>query len=188
MLSRPAPETISKSSQKPLKELLLLRHAKSAWGDESMDDFDRPLAKRGRHAAPAMGSWLARQGWRPDLVLCSAAARTRETWALLAAALERQPPVRFERRLYLASAEALARRVARVDPRVTRLMLIGHNPGIESYAAMLAPARGAPSVRLRTKFPTAAAAWFALDGEWRDTARGPARLLAYVTPADLGEA
>jgi phosphohistidine phosphatase len=171
-----------------LKELLLLRHAKSDWGDPEQDDFDRPLAKRGRRAASAIGGWLARHGWRPDLVLCSSSKRTRETWALVAEALGGAPTVRFERRLYLAESETLARRVARLDDGIRRAMVIGHNPGIGRYAVGLAPAGGATARRMRAKFPTGAAAWFALDGKsWRDGALGPARLLAYVTPADLAD-
>jgi phosphohistidine phosphatase len=171
-----------------LKELLLLRHAKSDWDDPEQDDFDRPLAKRGRRAAPEIGAWLARQGWRPELVLCSAAKRTRETWSLVAEALGGAPAVRFERRLYLAEPESLARRVARIDDGVRRAMVIGHNPGIARYALMLASAGGAATRRMRAKFPTGAAAWFALDADdWRGGASRPARLLAYVTPADLAD-
>ncbi|NIP89767.1 MAG: histidine phosphatase family protein, partial [Gammaproteobacteria bacterium] len=70
-----------------MKTLLLLRHAKSSWDDPSLEDFDRPLAPRGEKAAPVMAAYLASKGLRPDLVLCSPAARARQTWALVAQSL-----------------------------------------------------------------------------------------------------
>ena len=68
-----------------MKVLYLLRHAKSSWKDPTLEDFDRPLNKRGRSAAKTMGRHLHRNGLRPDLVLCSAARRTQETWTLVSA-------------------------------------------------------------------------------------------------------
>ena len=76
-----------------MKTLLLLRHAKSDWGNPSQGDFDRPLSARGREAAPLMGAYLAQQGLRPDLVLCSAAARARQTCDLVLRALGGDIPV-----------------------------------------------------------------------------------------------
>ncbi len=170
-----------------LKELLLLRHAKSAWDDPEQRDFDRPLSRRGRGTAPLAGAWLGRHGWRPDLVLCSAALRTRQTWALVAPGLGGAPTVRFEQRLYLASEDDLVRRISRVDDSVRRLMVIGHNPGLGELALALTPARAPAARRMRAKFPTGAFAWFAMaGGGWRAVAPGGVRLLAYVTPADLG--
>src|ERR1035441_5301802 len=80
----------------PTRQLVLLRHAKSAWLD--VPDHDRPLAKRGLRDAPGAGRWLRQAGYVPDLVVCSTARRTSETWELAAAELGASPPVRFERR------------------------------------------------------------------------------------------
>src|SRR6266700_6314858 len=85
------------------RKLVLLRHAKSAWPD--VPDHERPLARRGRRDAPGAGAWLRRAGYLPDLVVCSTARRARETWQLAAAELGASPPVRFEPRVYQASAD-----------------------------------------------------------------------------------
>ena len=63
------------------RRLILTRHAKSAWDDPRLEDFDRPLNRRGLRAALELGEWLHSRGYEPDQVLCSSAQRTRETWA-----------------------------------------------------------------------------------------------------------
>ncbi len=76
--------------------LSLFRHAKSAWGDASSGDFERPLAARGEAAAPLMGRWMADHGLIPDIVLSSPSARTRATCALAFGSLGAPPVIRFE--------------------------------------------------------------------------------------------
>src|SRR5688572_9411523 len=85
------------------RRVLLLRHAKSSWDDPQLEDYDRPLAPRGRRTAALIGIYLADERIVPDLVLCSGARRARETWTLMARALARRPKTRFERELYLAA-------------------------------------------------------------------------------------
>ena len=68
-----------------MKQLLLLRHAKSSWDDPALADFDRPLALRGRKDAQRMGREIAVRGWLPQRALVSPAARTRETWEIVSA-------------------------------------------------------------------------------------------------------
>jgi phosphohistidine phosphatase len=70
------------------RELLLLRHAKSDWETGALDDFDRPLAKRGRKEAPGVGEWLLREGLVPDLVISSPAERAKETASLVCDAMD----------------------------------------------------------------------------------------------------
>ncbi|RUU90706.1 histidine phosphatase family protein, partial [Mesorhizobium sp. M7A.T.Ca.TU.009.01.3.1] len=87
-----------------MKQLLLLRHAKSSWDDPGLDDSDRPLAERGVKAARSIGRELAARGWLPDLALVSPALRTRDTWRLVAAEWPVQPRIAFVEALYDASA------------------------------------------------------------------------------------
>ena len=95
-----------------MKTIYLLRHAKSSWKDEAVDDFERPLNKRGCAAAAAMGAYLAKQAVVPAQVLCSSAKRTRETWAHLQDAFGSVAvPVRFEKGIYLAEPAVLLRKV-----------------------------------------------------------------------------
>ena len=80
--------------------LMLLRHAKSSWADTGQDDLDRPLNERGKHAAVAVGRYMASNGLVPQLVLCSPARRTRETWGLVAGELPATPEVLFAAEIY----------------------------------------------------------------------------------------
>jgi phosphohistidine phosphatase len=177
-------------------KLVLLRHAKSAWPD--VPDHDRPLAGRGRRDAPTMGRWLRTADYVPDKVLCSTARRARETWQLVQPELRADPPVRFERRVYQASAAQLLDLAHRTPAAVRTLLIVGHDPAIQELALMLAkaappagrdagPGVASPAAfdRMRAKFPTAAIAVLELSGSWRQLAAGTARLARFVTPREL---
>jgi phosphohistidine phosphatase len=183
-------------TQRQNRDLVLLRHAKSAWPDVA--DHERPLAGRGIRAAPVMGRWLRDAGLVPDLVLCSTARRARETWQYAQAGLAATPPVSFEGRIYDEDATGLLALIHEVSPATGTLLLIGHNPAIEDLALMLAAPPGAAGPRsdtassgnlerLRAKFPTAAVAVLQPAGTWRALAPGRARLTAFVTPRDVAE-
>lgn len=164
------------------RRLYLLRHAKSSWADHGLADHDRPLARRGRRAAKAIGRHLRDQGIEPELVLCSTARRARET-------LERIEParraVRLEHELYGAEPGALLVRLQEIPAAVRSVMVIGHNPGLQQLAVFLA--RPGPEVRqLEAKFPTAAVATLAFRGSgWGALDRGTAQLVDFVRPRDL---
>ena len=138
-----------------MKTLLLLRHAKSAWSDPRLDDHDRPLNGRGERAAKAMADHIARQGPRPDLILCSTAMRTRQTLAPLVKRLgSPAPPISLENGLYLASEEVLLAHIRAVADGVPTVLLIGHNDGIGQLAADLAASGPSEALAaLREKYP-----------------------------------
>jgi phosphohistidine phosphatase len=167
-----------------MKRLYLLRHAKSSWKDTSRPDRDRPLAARGRRAAKAIASHLHEQRIEPELVLCSAARRARETLDRIEAALG-TPAIRVEGDLYAASADALLERLRSVPDKVGSVMLIGHNPALQELALTLA--RRSDSVReLEAKYPTAAlATLIVLVESWEELDRETAELVALVRPRDL---
>ncbi|MCG6114741.1 MAG: histidine phosphatase family protein [Mesorhizobium sp.] len=169
------------------RTLLLLRHAKSSWDDPALADFDRPLAPRGETAAPVMGAEMARRGWRPDHALVSPSRRTRETWALVAPCLAEAPAEGFPERLYMAGADDLMAVVREAPAHLETLLVVGHNPGLEDFAARLAGDASAAGAldRMRTKFPTGALARFEFEGAWRDLAHGSARLTHFLRPKDL---
>jgi phosphohistidine phosphatase len=171
----------------PMKRILLLRHAKSSWSEPGLGDFERPLAPRGIRAAGTMAAYLAAEGLMPDLVLCSAARRTVETWNHLAGALGRQPTVAIEPGLYLAEADTLLDRLRAVPARISTVLLIGHNPGMEMLARTLIGGGGrADRRRLAAKYPTAALAVIDADiAGWPDLAKGKGRLERFVTPKQL---
>lgn len=169
-----------------MPELLLLRHAKSGWDDPSLGDFERPLAPRGRRAAPVMARYMRERCLLPDLVLCSTAARACETWELVQPELGVDPPVRLLQALYLAGPARLLAVLTRVAPDTGRVLLIGHNPGLESLAARLARSGRPEDLRaLEEKFPTAALARIAFDGPWADLAESGGTLAGFVQPRDL---
>lgn len=164
---------------------MLFRHAKSSWATAGQDDHDRPLNARGRRGAGLMAGWMLTQGWRPDLVLCSSAARTRETLAIMMQTLPVAATL-TEPSLYLASAERLQRRVMQVEDRHARVMIVAHNPGIEDLARALDRGGAADATGPHAKYPTAAAAWFRCDAEtWRSFFTADPRLVAFMTPAGL---
>jgi phosphohistidine phosphatase len=168
-------------------ELLLLRHAKSAWDRPGLEDHERDLAPRGVKAAKRMGKVLRDKGWRPDLVLCSTALRARRTWELAAAALGADVETRYERGLYLAPAERLLETTRGQPGSCRRLLLVGHDPGMHVLAVQLAGHGGADNLdRLRAKLPTGALARLAFDAdEWSAVAAGQGRLLELIRPREL---
>jgi phosphohistidine phosphatase len=171
-----------------MRRLMLLRHAKSNW-PAGVADRERPLAQRGREAAPVMGRYLAEELLLPDLVLISPAKRTQETWELVGSMLPEKPATHTEPRIYEAKTERLLHVAQAVEPQVKTVLMIGHNPGFEELAALLTGHgdRYAAS-RMAQKYPTCGLAVidFAIE-DWRDLSPRGGRLDRFVTPASLGE-
>ncbi len=139
--------------------VLLLRHAKSSWDTMSLPDYDRPLAKRGLKAAPLIGAEIARLGLRPDLILCSGAARTRETLALVQPALGSPPPhVIHDDAIYMATPATLLTLLRKLPAGASApktVMIVGHNPGLEELAELLVGGGNDDAQELMAeKFPT----------------------------------
>lgn len=172
-----------------MPRLLLLRHAKSDWSDDTRRDFDRPLNPRGGNDAPRIAGFIAERGLLPQRILCSTAMRTRQTLAALVPHLAYDTDIRLTHRLYEADASGYLAAVKEGGDAET-LMLVGHNPAIEDVASLLA-GRGdtATLKRLHDKFPTAALAVIDVDApRFADAVPGGGHLAAFVTPADLGPA
>ena len=170
--------------------LCLLRHAKSSWEDASIQDFDRPLARRGEEAAPRMGAYMAAEAIEPQLILCSPATRARQTLALVLPKLAGEPSVEFEDGLYLASSSSLLARIRKVRANIQCFMLVGHDPGMHGLAVELS-GQGRPEDlnRLASKFPTAGLAVidFAVDA-WDRVHPHSGRLDRMITPRLLDAA
>jgi phosphohistidine phosphatase len=167
--------------------LILLRHAKSSWDHPGLADFDRPLAERGTKAAPRIAAFIARKRLVPDLVLCSSARRARDTLGLAIGEWKPRPGIEYSDELYMASPGRLLQAVQAVSVDIRRLMLIGHNPGIETLAFDLTgsgDARGRSA--MAAKFPTAAFAVIEFDTDaWSAIRPGAGRLSQFVTPRKL---
>lgn len=171
-----------------MRTVLLLRHAKSSWHDESLTDEERPLNGRGREAATRMGRYLRDEGLLPGRVLCSTARRAVETLERLRREWPEQPRVRLDGRLYLASAERLLAVLAEQDAAVDVLLLVGHNPGLAELANGLAQAGNEEDLaRLRRKLPTAALVEISFDVDtWGDLVARSGELRRFVVPRELG--
>ncbi len=164
-----------------MRRLILMRHAKAERLSDSGQDHDRPLCPRGVADAQLMAHELAARGLRPDLVLVSDAARTRETWAAMATIFA-EVPARFDAGLYNAGAERLRAAVDAAEDEADTLLLIAHNPGIQLLAHdFLVEAAASAAVMARVEsFPTGTAAVFAVDAAGRPTYDG------VFTPKSLG--
>lgn len=168
-----------------MKSLTLLRHAKSGWDDSVGRDFDRPLNPRGRKAARTVGLEMKAQGLAFDLVLASPARRVIETLEEVAAAYGPIEPD-FDQRLYLASTGTLLE-IIREAPDVERLLLVGHNPGLEELTLRLS-SPGADEFRseVEIKYPTGTVAVIELPVErWAQVEKGIGKIARFIRPRDL---
>src|SRR5690349_2238787 len=138
-----------------MKILYVLRHAKSSWDNSELADFDRPLNDRGEQTAPFMGELMATNGFQPDVILASPAARARETARLAKEAARLNAEIVFDERIYEASPRTLRLVASTIDDQFESAMMVGHNPGMEGFVHLL-------TGRLET-MPTAALAVIDLD-------------------------
>ena len=172
-----------------MKRLYLLRHAKAVPADPALEDHDRELTVRGMHDAGAMARYMRKNGFIPDLILSSSAARTRQTTELVLREIAARTDYRES--LYLAEAGKILMLVQAAPQNVAGAMVVGHNPGLEDLANLLArePVRRKERARrdvLEEKFPTSALAVLDFDvGKWRDISPGEGELADFVRPKDL---
>ena len=172
-----------------MKRLFLLRHAKAQPADGGCEDFDRTLMLSGMQDGSAMARYLRKSDYHVELILCSPSARTTQTAELVLQELDGE--VDYRDNLYLAEAAKIVAAVRGAPVQVTHLMVVGHNPGLEATATLLArePVRRKERARheaLEEKFPTCALAILDFDvGRWRDVAQGGGKLKDFVRPKDL---
>lgn len=168
-----------------MRTLMLLRHAKSDWDSDAADDFERPLAERGRKAAERMGAWMRQHVSVPDYVISSPAVRARETVGILCETLGRDASqVVYEDSLYLADAGELLSLVRGFPDEAKIVMLIGHNPGMEELLVYLC-GENLPTAANGKLLPTATLAQIAVVAAWRDIRRNSCRLIAITRPKEL---
>ena len=122
-----------------MKRLLVMRHAKSDWSDESRQDFDRPLNARGQRDVPILARFLAGSA-PPDLVLASAARRAHETATRLLEAFDDTPELILDTNLYLSTPDTLATVLGASAGDARTIVVVAHNPGVEEWASQLSGA------------------------------------------------
>ncbi len=181
----------------PMRQLLLLRHAKSAWDNKVQPDRDRPLSPRGRRAASLMRQAMRDLGLAPDMVVLSPSRRTTETLEALEP-WDEAPLIEPLDVLYLASAQQLLGALHAVPETVRSLLLIGHNPGLHELAMLLVGTRAAAArqegsddlasraiTQLAAGYPSGALAEFGIAGPWWQLGTGGGQLIRFLRPRDL---
>jgi phosphohistidine phosphatase len=166
-----------------MRQLFVLRHAKSSWDDPGLDDHDRPLAPRGQRAVKLLYDYARIHGIEPSLVLCSTSRRTQETLAGVAPSGDHL----VERELYAASAAVLLERLHRLEPDAGSAMVIGHNPAMQILVLRLAGSSASDDdlATVRRKFPTGGLATLTFECAWSELRPGAATLSALARPKDL---
>ena len=168
--------------------LLIMRHAKSAWDTPAPSDFERPLAKRGLRDAPRMGKWMHKEKLHPDHVVSSPAERARQT--VIAATKElgfKKKKIAWDSRIYGGDAEDLLEVLADCPKKADRVMIVGHNPGLEYLAHYLVGDNdtGDWSSGL---IKTATVVHLEMpDDDWSKLSSGCAKTLRMVHPRELAD-
>lgn len=167
--------------------LSLLRHAKSSSDRARIRDIERPLAPRGERTAPLMGRFIAEHHLEPDLILCSTSKRTRQTLDLILPKLTTRPEVAYDDDLYLAEPEGMLQVLRARSGTRKRVMIIGHNPGLQALALILSGAgRTADLKAIRAKFATAGLAVLNFTApDWSGATPGAGILRLYMAPRRL---
>jgi phosphohistidine phosphatase len=168
-----------------MPRLLIVRHAKAVAHDR--EDFERPLAERGRTDAQRMGLWIARRGLAPDAIIHSGAARTKETAAILAAQWPAGTEIAEDRGLYEASPQGVFDLIRGLSDASASAAIVGHNPAIAKVATLLAGSGSREErTRMAAKFPPGAVAVIEFAGRrWRQVAPDAGALIHFTTPSEL---
>jgi phosphohistidine phosphatase len=160
-----------------VRQLHLLRHAKSSWDDPDLADHDRPLAPRGEKAARRIAEHLRAEGIAPELVLSSTALRARETLAALLPVFASDVDIRLEEGLYGAGVDAVLGRLREVDDAIGSVLVVGHNPTLHGLALALTGRSDALE-----RFPTGALASITFTTGWGELAEGGGELSGLFFP------
>ncbi|MGN7610573.1 SixA phosphatase family protein [Magnetococcales bacterium HHB-1] len=170
------------------RQLIILRHAKSAWNTDAPTDFDRPLAPRGLKAAPKMGRWMKKKNMIPDLTISSPAERARQTVTLASQAMglsnKKIAKIKWDLRIYGADTEDFLEILGGIPQTVNRAMLVGHNPGLEDLVSYLVDVQMDGYDALIT-MKTATVAQLRMPKDWQSLSRGCAELIRLQHPREL---
>jgi phosphohistidine phosphatase len=166
------------------RTLLLLRHGKSDWST-GVDDFDRPLKKRGVSSSLKIGGWLKSNKLLPDYIVTSPAKRALQTATIIGkCAGIRKKTIDKDEHIYLASPEALLYVLENLPQQAKRVLLVGHNPGLEQLLYFLLD--GQLEIPADGKLlPTAALAVLEMPDRWSKLKNGTAKLKTLIRPKEL---
>lgn len=170
------------------RDLYLLRHAKSDWNSSADSDFERPLAKRGKKDAPLMAKWMHKHKVKIDYLISSPAERTRQTVHAVVKELNiPNKDIHFDDRVYLASVETLLVILSECPPKAEKVMLVGHNPGLEDLLRHLVEERQLPFTESGKLLTTATLAHISLPQDWSRLAQHCGKLVSFTRPRDQAD-
>ena len=164
-----------------MKEIILMRHAKSDWSLGETSDFERELNQRGRNAAFKMGAKIAELKIMPDMILASAATRVKQTTELFVEGSSFEGKIKFVKEIYTATHFELFKKLQYTDNKVYRIMIIGHNPTLEDLATKLI-------ANSQQKIEMSTSTVVLIQSEalnWADLALNSCKLIHYITPKDI---
>jgi phosphohistidine phosphatase len=167
-------------------ELYILRHAKSDWQSGAESDFARPLSKRGKKDAPAVAKWMTKHKVKIDCLISSPAERTRQT--VNAVVNELHTPkknIHFDERIYLASVETLLKVLKDCPSDAQKVMLVGHNPGLEDLLKYLVDENQLPFTESGKLLTTASLVHISLPEDWSRLNPRCGTLISFTRPSDL---
>ena len=167
------------------RSLLIMRHGKSDWDTGSRSDFERPLAKRGQKAVKRIGKWLMQQELIPDHIISSPANRAQQTAVGICQAIKvAESTINWEPRVYGAEMETLLDVLTGCSPEKQKVILIGHNPGLEMLVRYLAGETFETSHE-NNPMPTAALAFLDMPDNWEGLNAGAGQLTFIIRPREL---
>lgn len=168
------------ASHTGLRELFILRHAKSDHDQPDLQDFDRPLSERGRADAMKMGKWMQSQQLIPDCILTSPSKRTVQTIKRIKQCIDKEQliPCELTDSIYEAELTDLLQLLAQVQPEKSdKLLIVGHNPGLENLLSYLTDKLCVDADSCVKLFPTCSLAHVVLPTDWSDLSPGCGRLI-----------
>jgi len=158
-----------------MKKLYIIRHAKSSWSDEMLDDFDRPLNKRGKSNAPMMGERLRDKNAIPDMIISSPAKRAKTTARIIAEKVNYTKEIIYNNDIYESDVATLHNIFTKIDDDNETVFLFGHNPELNMLAQMY--------VGFDENIPTCGVLEVEFNCDrWRDISARNAKLLSFDYP------
>jgi phosphohistidine phosphatase len=158
-----------------MKKLYIIRHAKSSRSDETLEDFERPLSKRGKANAPMMGERLKEKGIMPDIIISSPAKRAKSTAEIIAKEIGYEKKVLFDEKIYEASVDELCKILTSINDKNSAVFLVGHNPSLNDLAYYY--------VDHEANIPTCGIVEIAFECDtWADIEPKNAKLLSFEYP------
>ena len=162
-----------------MKELHILRHAKSSWVNSNLTDYDRPLSKKGINDAINLSIYIERNNISVDRILCSSAERTKQTCDLVYRSTRvNQKEILYTDKLYYQNRETIKNLIKTQDDKINKIMIIGHNPYLHYFIQDY-------SEKDILKFPTCSLAILRFEGDWRKFINLNINLALFLTPKEI---